>query len=178
MGKITLSVLPSGKGVHEKYALVSTNDQKLRDFRLSFKFETFVPRGYRVGSYLFDPSNEVGGELVPGQSYENQVGIYNDSGRLVEIKKMVANSPSFTVYLDTVEPGKAFILRIKSTDKLAIGANKLFIKLLTDDPKQDTLEVTVIVNVAGAQTPDIAPAVTKPESKKPTPKTRKTKKKA
>lgn len=107
-----------------------------------------MPKGYRVGSYVFDPGNELGGELTLGQSYENQVGIYNDGERPVEIKKLVANNPSFTVNLETLEPGKAFNLKIKSTDKLAVGANKLFIKLLTDDPKQDTLEVSVIVNVA------------------------------
>ncbi|MFN7930490.1 MAG: hypothetical protein U0Y68_21715 [Blastocatellia bacterium] len=151
MGQITLSLLPSGAGAHEKYAMVITNDRALPDFRLTLKFETFIPRGYRVGSYLFDPSNEVGGELTPDQTYENQVGIYNDSDRPVEIKKVVTNNTKFEVKLDTIEGGKAFNLRIKSIEKLALGANKLFIKLLTDDPKQDTLEVTVIVNVAAAK---------------------------
>lgn len=151
MGQVTLSLLPSGAGVHTKYAMVMTNDPALPDFRLSLTFEPFIPRGYRVGSYLFDPSNEVGGELMPDQTYENQVGIYNSGDRPVEIKKVVTNNPKFDVKLDTVEGGKAFNLRIKSTEKLAPGANKLLIKLLTDDPNQDTLEVTVVVNVAGAQ---------------------------
>lgn len=131
-----------------KYAMVTTNDRVLSDFRLTLKFAAFVPRGYRVGSYLFDPSNEVGGELTPDQSYENQVGIYNDSDRPVTIKKVVTNNDKFTVTLDTLAGGKAFNVRIKSTEKLAPGANKLLIKLLTDDPKQDVLEVTVLVNVA------------------------------
>ena len=148
MGNITLSLLPSGLGAHEKYAMVMTNDPALKDFRLTLKFETFVPRGYRVGSYLFDPSNEVGGELTPEQTYENQVGIYNSSDHPVTIKKVVTNNAKFEVKLDTIEGGKAFNLRIKSTEKLALGANKLLIKLLTDDPNQDTLEVTVIVNIA------------------------------
>ena len=168
-----LSLLPSGAGAHTKYASVTTNDRMLGEFRLTVKFETFVASGYRVGSYLFDPSNEVGGELKVGQSYSNQVGIYNDSGRLVEIKKMVASNPNFTVQLDTVEPGKAFNLKINSNDKLAVGANKLFIKLLTDDPKQDVLEVSVIVDVAGEK--PVANTSAKPASKKPMPKSRKTK---
>ena len=153
MGQITLSLLPAGTGAHEKYALVLTNDRAHRELRLTLKFEVFVPRGYRVGSYLFDPSNEIGGELQPGQPYANQVGIYNDSDRPVAIKKVVTNNPNFTVTLDTLQEGKAFNLKINSNDKLVAGANKLFIKLLTDDPKQDVLEVAVIVNVAGAPTP-------------------------
>ncbi len=175
MGKITLSVLPSGAGAHEKYALVLTNDRSQRELRLTFRFETFVPRGYRVGSYLFDPSNEIGGELKPGQRYDNQVGIYNDSGRAVEIKKVVANNPNFTVKLETIDPGKAFNLKITSNDQLTVGANKLFIKLLTDDPKQDTLEVDVIVNVAGEKKPEAAATETKPVAKKPAPKSRRKK---
>ena len=171
MGKVTLSLLPSGVGAHTKYASVTTNDRMLGEFRLTIKFETFVASGYRVGSYLFDPSNEVGGELQPGQSYSNQVGIYNDSGRLVEIKKVVTNNPNFTVQMDTVEPGKAFNLKISSNDKLTVGANKLFIKLLTDDPKQDVLEVSVIVNVTGAKKADATP----PAVKKPVAKSRKKK---
>lgn len=155
--------------------MVITNDPAMKDFRLTFRFETFVPRGYRVGSYLFDPSNEVGGELKPGQRYENQVGIYNDSGRPVEIKKVVANNSNFTVNLETVEPGKAFNLKISSNDKLVVGANKLFIKLLTDDPKQDTLEVDVIVNIEGEKKPEAAPTETKPVVKKEAPKSRRKK---
>jgi hypothetical protein len=162
-GKITLSLLPSGTGIHTKYASVTTTDPKLGEFQLTVKFEVFVPRGYRVGSYLFNPSNEVSVELKLGQRYETQVGIYNDSGRLVEIKKTVTNNPNFTVNLDTVEPGKAFKLNIASTDKLPVGTNKMLIKLMTDDSHQSVLEVTVMVKVADEK----ASGAEKIESEKP-----------
>lgn len=147
MGKITLTITPAGAGVHTKYATVISNDRMLGEFRLTVKFEPFVPKGYRVGSFLFDPTNEIEATIAPGQAYEGQVSIYFNSDRVVEIKKTVADNLAFTTRLETVEPGRRFNLSVKSSDKLAVGTNKLLVKLLTDDPNQELLEVTFLVKV-------------------------------
>ncbi len=136
--------------MHTKYATVSSNDRMLGEFRLTVKFEPFVPKGYRVGSFLFDPTNEIAATLAPDQIYEGQVGIYFDSSRIVTIKKTVADNPAFTVNLATVEPGRRFNLSAKSADKLTAGTHKLLVKLLTDDPNQEVLEVTFSVQVGNA----------------------------
>ena len=147
MGKITLTITPSGTGVYTKYASVYTNDPRLGEFRLTVKFEPFVPKGYRVGSYLFDPTNEITATIATGKMYEGQVSIYFSSDRVVEIKNTVADNPAFTVKVETVEPGRRFNLSVKSADKLSAGAHKLLVKLMTDDPNQETLEVTFLVKV-------------------------------
>ncbi len=147
MGKITITITPAGTGVFTKHATVITNDPRLGEFRLTIKFEPFIPKGYRVGSYLFDPTNEVAATIAPGKMYEGQVSIYFNSDRVVEIKKTVADNPAFTVNLATVEPGRRFNLSVKSADKLADGAHKLLVKLMTGDPNQETLEVAFLVKV-------------------------------
>ncbi len=142
--------MPSGTGIHTKYATVYSNDPKLGEFRLAIKFEPFIPKGYRVGSYLFDPTNEIEATIAPGQIYEGKVGIYFSSDRVVEIKKIVADNPAFTAHVEPVIPGKEFKLLVKSADKLAVGTQKLLVKLMTDDANQELLEVTFLVNVGSA----------------------------
>ncbi len=163
MGKITLTITPAGAGVHTKYAMVISNDRMLGEFRLTVKFEPFIPKGYRVGSYLFDPTNEIAATIAPGQVYEGKVGIYFSSDRVVAIKKIVADNAEFTTNLETVTPGKEFKLLVKSAEKLAVGAHKLLVKLLTDDPNQEWLEVTFLVQArsaseAGAPVKSASPA--------------------
>ncbi len=139
-----------GPGVHTKYATVYTNDARLGEFRLTVKFEPFIPKGYRVGSYLFDPTNEIEATLAPDKTYAGQVGIYVSSGRVAEIKKVVTDNPAFTAQVETVTPGKEFKLLVKSADKLPAGTHKLLVKLMTDDPNQDVLEVSFLVKAGKA----------------------------
>jgi hypothetical protein len=47
-----------------------------------------------------------------------------------------------------MEAGKRYHLLVKSADKLPAGTHKLLVKLLTDDPNQEVVEVTVTVRVA------------------------------
>ncbi len=150
MGKITLTITPAGSGIHTKYATVISNDPRLGEFRLTVKFEPFVPKGYRVGSYLFDPTNEVEATIAPGQMYEGSVGIYFSSDRTVTIKKTAVDNPIFTANIAPVTPGREFKLIVKSADKLPLGAHKLLVKLTTDDPNQELLEVMFMVQVGSA----------------------------
>ena len=150
MGKITLTITPTGTGVHTKYATVYSNDRMLGEFRLTIKFEPFIPKGYRVGSYLFDPTNEIEATIAPGQIYEGKVGIYFSSDRVVAIKKIVTDNPAFTAKVESVIPGREFKLLVKSADPLAVGTQKLLVKLMTDDPNQEMLEVTFLVKVGSA----------------------------
>ena len=170
MGKITLTVTPSGTGVHTKYASVYSNDRMLGEFRLTVKFEPFVPKGYRVGSYLFDPTNEIEATVPADQTYERQIGIYVMGGRVAEIKNVTVNNTAFTAQVETVAPSKEFRLLVKSTDKLSAGTHKALVKLTTDDPNQETLEVTFLLKagVTAAEAPKAKPtAPAKTVSKKP-----------
>jgi hypothetical protein len=140
---------------------------------LTVKFEPFIPKGYRVGSYLFDPTNEIEATLAPDKSYEGQVGIYVSSGRVAEIKNAVTDDAAFTAQVETVTPGKEFKLLVKSADKLPVGTHKLLVKLTTDDPNQETLEVSFLLKVGNATAtpaPVKSPAPAQRVSKKPTPK--------
>lgn len=133
------------------------------------KFEPFRPKGYRVGSFVIDPTSDIEATIAPDQMYEAQVGIYYTSDRAVEIKKTVANNPAFTATLETITAGREFKLRVKSNDKLAAGVHKLLVKLLTDDPNQETLEVSFFVKAGNATTaPEPVKSVipAKPVSKK------------
>jgi hypothetical protein len=149
VGKITLTVMPSGTGKNTKYATVSSNDPRLGEFRLTVKFEPFMPKGYRVGSFLFDPTNEITAKVAPGQMYEGNVGIYFSSDRNVTIKSTAVDNPAFTANVVTVTPGREFKLHVKSADKLPVGSHKLQAKLTTDDPNQELLEVMFTVQVGG-----------------------------
>ncbi|HEX4946370.1 MAG TPA: hypothetical protein VFZ34_06905 [Blastocatellia bacterium] len=150
MGKITLTITATGAGVHTKYASVYTNDRMQREFRLTVKFEPFVPKGYRVGAYLFDPTNEIEATIAPGETYAGQVGIYVSSGRVAEIKKVAVDNATFTANVETISPGKEFKLVVKSANKLPAGVHKALVKLTTDDPNQDTLEVVFSVKAGNA----------------------------
>lgn len=149
-GKVTLIVTPGEVGTYTRYATVYTNDPQRAEFQLALKYESFIPKGYRVGSYLFDPKTEIEATLAPGKIYEGKVGIYFSSDRVVEIKKTEADNPAFTVALDTITPGREFKLNVKSADQLPAGAHKLLVKLLTDDPNQDVLEIAFLVKVGNA----------------------------
>lgn len=173
MGKITVTITPSGAGQHSKYVTVFTNDKMLGEFRLTVKFEPFRPKGYRVGSFVLDPNSDIEATIAPDQIYEAQIGVYYTSDRSVEIKKTVADNANFNVNLETTTPGREFKLRVKSSDKLSAGTHKLLVKLMTDDPNQETLEVSFLVK-AGNATPEpvksAAPAKT--VSKKTIPKSK------
>jgi len=179
VGKITLTLTPSGKGVHTKYATVYSNDPKLGEFQLTVKFEPFIPKGYRVGSYLFDPTNEVEATIAPGQGYEGKVGIYFNSDRLVKIKKTVNDNPAFTANIETVTPGREFKLLVKSANPLPAGAHKLLVELVTDDPNQETLEVVFLVKAGNASAVVASPTSAAPakavNKKSPTKSSAKTK---
>jgi hypothetical protein len=147
VGKITLSVVPSGTITLTKYAAVMTNDELLGQFQLRLKFTPFVPTGYRIGAFLLDPGNEIEATLAPGQSYEGKVEIFVRSEKAIAIKKTVADNLKFTIKLEPIEAGKRYHLLVKSADKLPAGTHKLLVKLLTDDPNQEVVEVTVTVRV-------------------------------
>lgn len=142
--------------------MVFTNDEKLKEFQLTVKFEPFIPKGYRVGSYLFDPTNEIQATIAPGQVYEGRVGIYFSSNQVVAIQKTVADNPAFTTTVETVSPGREFTLRVKSTAPLSAGKHKLQAKLLTNDPNQEVLEVAFLVLVGSSSDSQVPAQSTQP----------------
>ena len=151
MGKITLSVKPAGKGSFTKYAEVTTNDPQNQNFKLTLKFESFLPKGYRLGSFLIDPGDEISGEIAQGPSYETKVNIYYDREILVKITKAVSDKENFDIQLETAQEGKRYVVVVKSAASLPVGLHKQKVKLLTDDPNQPEIELNLSLKVSNAK---------------------------
>ena len=138
---------PSGKGQFEKHATVTTNDPKQSSFELIIKFQTSVLKGYRVGSFLFDPKDEVNGIVKQGEIFTQKIEIINDSDEAVKVEKLDSDRNILDFEIETIEPGKRYALIMKSRKDLEVGAHAQLIRLKTSNPNQTMLEIAVGLTV-------------------------------
>jgi hypothetical protein len=140
-------VTPSGKGQFEKHATVTTNDPKQPSFELIIKFQTSVLKGYRVGSFLFDPKDEINATVKQGEVFTQKIEIINDSDEAVKVEKLDSDRDVLGFEIQAVEPGKRYALTMKSRKDLEVGAHAQLIRLKTSNSNQATLEITVLLTV-------------------------------
>ncbi len=138
---------PSGKGQFEKHATVTTNDPKQSSFELIIKFQTSVLKGYRVGSFLFDPKDEINGTVKQGEVFMSKIEIINDSDEVVKVEKLDSDRNILDFEIETIEPGKRYALIMKSRKDLEVGAHAQLIRLKTSNPNQTMLEIAVGLTV-------------------------------
>jgi hypothetical protein len=140
-------VTPSGKGQFEKHATVTTNDPKQGSFELIIKFQTSVLKGYRVGSFLFDPKDEINATVKQGEVFTSKIEIINDSDEVVKVEKLDSDRNILDFEIETIEPGKRYALIIKSRKDLEVGAHAQLIRLKTSNSAQAMLEIAIGLTV-------------------------------
>ncbi len=138
---------PSGQGQFEKHATVTTNDPKQSSFELIIKFQTSALKGYRVGSFLFDPKDEIYATVKQGEIFTSKIEIINDSDRVVKLEKLDSDNSHLDFEIETIEPGKRFTVTLKSRKDLEAGVYSQIIRLKTNNSGQATLELTIGLTV-------------------------------
>ena len=126
---------------------MTTNDPKQSSFELIIKFQTSVLKGYRVGSFLFDPKDEINGTVKQGEIFTQKIEIINDSDEAVKVEKLDSDRNILDFEIETIEPGKRYALIMKSRKDLEVGAHAQLIRLKTSNPNQTMLEIAVGLTV-------------------------------
>lgn len=126
---------------------MTTNDPKQSSFELIIKFQTSVLKGYRVGSFLFDPKDEINGTVKQGEVFMSKIEIINDSDEVVKVEKLDSDRNILDFEIETIEPGKRYALIMKSRKDLEVGAHAQLIRLKTSNPNQTMLEIAVGLTV-------------------------------
>ncbi len=126
---------------------MTTNDPKQGSFELIIKFQTSVLKGYRVGSFLFDPKDEINGTVKQGEVFTSKIEIINDSDEVVKVEKLDSDRNILDFEIETIEPGKRYALVIKSRKDLEVGAHAQLIRLKTSNSTQAMLEIAIGLTV-------------------------------
>ena len=127
--------------------MVTTNDPKQGSFELIIKFQTSVLKGYRVGSFLFDPKDEINATVKQGEVFTGKIEIINDTDEAVKIEKLDSDRNILDFEIETLEPGKRYTLIMKSRKDLEVGTHAQLIRLKTSNPNQAMLEIAVGLTV-------------------------------
>ncbi len=148
-GKVVLTLKPVGLGNFTKFAVVTTNDPQQPDIKLAIKYESFVAKGYRVGTFLFDPKDEISTDLAPGKNYSARIGFFYDGKEALKITDFKADKKAFDIRLETVVEGQRYNVIAQSAAPLSAGTHKQTVKLLTNLSEQPEIELSFVVNVVG-----------------------------
>lgn len=148
-GKVVLTLRPVGLGNFIKFAVVTTNDPQQPDIKLAIKYESFVAKGYRVGSFLLDPRDEITTDLALGKNYNARVTVFYDGKEPLKITDFKADKKAFDIRLETVTEGQRYNVIAQSAAPLPAGTHKQTVKLLTNLPEQPEIELSFVVNVGG-----------------------------
>ena len=146
---------PSGRGQFEKHATVITNDPKQGVFDLIVKFQTNLMKGYRVGSFLFDPKDEISATVKQGEFFTQKIEIISDGSDTVKdavkVEKLDSDNNYLNFEIETIESGKRYTLVMKSRKDLAAGVYTQLMRLKTNNNNQPTLDITIELTVQAKQ---------------------------
>jgi hypothetical protein len=155
-GKIVLTINTTGfNGAVTKHADVTTNDPQMANFTLSLHMVIGTagpPPGRRVGSFIIGPSDRWSASIPRGNSAEAGINIYHDGPQPVRITKVHPGGESFAVDLETIQEGKHYVLRAKSSPSLAVGTYKQLVKLATEGSESPELQIQLEVAVVSPVT--------------------------
>lgn len=150
-GKVTLSVDTSTfSGAIAKSAEVYTNDPQKEQFTLMLNMIVVGDdklKGVPVGAFVVGPSNQWQARAPRGLSANGIIAVTNTSTKPIRITKMETGSEAFNVKMDTLQEGQRYSLNFTSKETLPAGVHKQIVKLMTDNPEQPVLEVSLEVNV-------------------------------